>query len=252
MNANDVIREELALAQERIIARLTAMFMGGEEPPAPRAHTPAPVRTAHSDFSSTHEPITIRPTGRAAMGTNRAQKDRAREQAERDIEKVLTYVAENPGCYGKDLMRVIGCENGGDRRYINVTKRIRLGQMLITRGNGRMQTYFLNPKMPIGAASPPVKAASAKSPGKGRGKNIAAKIDDPDARDDILVAYVKKYPDTTPPDLRDHFADGPGMGKAGAVMSAIHRLTIKGRLKKRPTNKTGRGGQPMMALRAIK
>lgn len=256
MNITDIIREEHELCQARIAERVAALLMGGVTgTPAPRALPPAPrvyeraARHTHADFADRQTPITLTADGRrngAATGDSHNAKQF--RQTQEDLERVIAFLQESPGSVGVDIMQHLGCSGGMDRRYINVTKKMRMDPRIITRGKGRMMAYYFNQDAPIGGAQ--LALPTPKGPGKGKGANIAANVADSEARDATLVAWVAKHPDITPPELRDKFAGKPGMGGGQAIMSAIHRLcTIKGRLKKRPTKKTGRGGQPAMELR---
>ena len=242
MNITDIIREEHELCQERIAERVADLLMGGVTgAPAPRALPPRVYQPA------TKTPITLtRNSGMVGTGHNAVVARQTRD----DYDSVLAFIADNPGCYGPDIIQHMGCENGNDRRYINVTKRMRKDERVMTRGSMRQQVYYINDKAPAqqSFSAPP----SNKGVGRGRSRNPAPKIKDPEARDDKLVAYVKKYPGTTSPELRDHFAGKPEMGTKEALMSAIHRLCVKGRLKKKQTNKLGHRGAPVVELRAVK
>lgn len=252
MSLHSIINEELDAAGKIIKARINELMGGDESSPAPRglpAHRPP-----HSDFS-THQPITITRTsdGRANGSLKgNSHNAKAARQTQEDVETLVDYVRQNPGCFGDELVGVLNCQQASDRRYVNAKKKTRKDERLIARGKGQMQAYYVNDEAPT--IDPKVTKApwpnKAKSPGKGKGN--APKVKDPKARDDKLVAYVKEHPKITSPELRDHFKGKPGMGTGEALMSAIFRLCTKGRLKKKLTSKPGAPGHPHVALRAGK
>lgn len=254
MNITDIIREEHELCQARIAERVAALLMGGVTgapapralPPAPRVYEPA-ARHTHADFADRQTPITLTADGRrSGAATGDSHNAKQFRQTQEDLETVIAYLQECPGSVGVDIMQRLGCSGGMDRRYINVTKKMRSDPRIMARGKGRMTVYYFNADAPIGGTPAPVRA---KGQGQGRSGNAAVPVKDAGARDDKLVAYVKAHPGLPGTELRDHFKGKPGMGTGEALNSAIHRLCMKGRIKKKPSNKTGRGGQPVMELR---
>lgn len=262
MNITDIIREEHELCQARIAERVAALLMGGVTgapapralPAAPRAYEP-PAQRSHSDYSDTQTPITLTRKSESSAkeaalkgGSRRAVVAR---QTYEDIETVVSFIMGHPGCFGIEIIEHLGCKNGMDRRYINVTKKMRTDERVMVKGKGSRQAYYFNENAPVGRAqvsrpTPP----TPKRNGQGRSGNAAAPVKDAMARDDKLVAYIKSHQGIVPTELRDHFRDKAGMGTGEALNSAIHRLCMKGRITKKPTKKIGRGGQPVMELRA--
>ena len=248
MNFDTIINEELDEARERIKARMTQMLMGGDSSPAPRGYTPPTSprgRQTHSDFSN--PPITLPATNRAAGArTGNSHNAQVARQTYDDVETFVAFVREHPGCLGHEIIAHLGCQVASDRRYVNVTKAVRKSSRVMTKGSGRMQVYYVNEKP---GASQPTPPGQSKGMGRGGNRNPAPKIKDPVTRDNKLVDYVKSHPGLTSPELRDHFAGKPEMGTAEALMSAIHRLTVKGRLKKKMSKKLGHRNQPIVELR---